>query len=262
MNAEPSVSNGGLQRPAGGVATFPASRASNWTLEERPARRPAMNYVTRCVLTIGFAFGAVLVGDAAQAAADISKVNGSVKVEPGQQAGDVSTVNGSVTIGAGARAEDVETVNGSLKIEDSAVVRSAATVNGSVTVGAAAQVEQGIDAVNGSLTLRRDARVEGGLENVNGSMLLEGAQVSGGIETVNGDIKLLSGTRLTGGIHVEQTKSKWNWGGEPRNPRITIEQGAIVEGPLHFEREVDLYVAPGVTLPPIEGVQPQRYTLQ
>jgi len=262
MNPEPSVSNDSLQRPTCGVATFRPAGASNWTLETHLVPEIAMNYLTRCILTLGFAFGAVLAGDAAHAATDISKVNGSVKVEPGEQAGDVSTVNGSVTIGVGARAVDVETVNGSLKIEDRAVVRSAGTVNGSITVGAAAEVQEGIEAVNGSITLRKDARVQGGLENVNGAMLLEGAQVAGGIETVNGDIRLLDGSKLTGGIHVEQNKSKWKWSGDSRNPRITIEQGAVVEGPLHFEREVDLYVAPGVNLPPVEGVQPQRHTLQ
>jgi len=47
-----------------------------------------------------------------------------------------------------------------------------------------------------------------------------------------------------------------------RDRRITVEQGVTVEGPLHFEREVDLYVAPGVSLPPVEGVRPQRFTLQ
>ena len=223
---------------------------------------PALSYLTRCALTLGFAMGAVLLGDAAHAADSISKVNGSIKVEPGQQAGDVSSVNGSVTIGAGATVNDVETVNGSLRIEDKATVRSAETVNGSVTVGDGARVLQGIDAVNGSLTLRRGAQVQGGMENVNGSILLDGAQVDGGIETVNGDIRLAAGSRLTGGIHVEENKSRWNWGGEPRNVKITVEQGAVVEGRLHFEREVDLYVAPGVTLPPVEGVPPKRYTLQ
>jgi DUF4097 and DUF4098 domain-containing protein YvlB len=221
-----------------------------------------MNFVTRCTLTILFAFSAVVLGDAAQAADDISKVNGSVKVEPGQQVGDVSTVNGSVTIGVGARAGDVETVNGSLKIEDKAVVGSAETVNGSITVGAEAEVQKGVDAVNGSLTLRQGAKVIGGLENVNGSMLVEGARVEGGLETVNGDIRLATGSHVTGGIHVEEQKSSWWKGKNSRNPRITIEQGVIVEGPLHFERAVDLYVAPGVTLPPVEGVQPQRFTLQ
>ena len=221
-----------------------------------------MNFVTRCTLTIAFAFAAVVLGDAAHAAGDISKVNGSVKVEPGQQAGDVDTVNGSVTIGAGARAGDIETVNGSLKIEDKAVVGSAETVNGSVTVGLDAEVTDGIEAVNGSLTLRKGARVAGGLENVNGDMLLDGAQVDGGLETVNGDIRLATGTILKGGIHVNERKSSWWKGADSRNPRITVEQGVTVEGPLHFERAVDLYVAPGVNLPPVEGVQPQRFTLQ
>ena len=221
-----------------------------------------MNFATRCVLTVLFALSAVVLGDAAHAADDISKVNGSVKVEPGQQVGDIDTVNGSVTIGAGARAGNVETVNGSLKIEDQAVIGSAATVNGSINVGAEAEVQKGIEAVNGSLTLRKGARVAGGLENVNGAMLVDGAQVGGGIETVNGDIRLATGSHLTGGIHVNEHKSSWWKGKDSRNPRITIEQGVTVEGPLHFEREVDLYVAPGVNLPPVEGVQPQRFTLE
>ena len=40
-----------------------------------------------------------------------------------------------------------------------------------------------------------------------------------------------------------------------------IESGAVVTGTLKFEREVDLYVGAGVQLPPIEGVQPQRFSL-
>ena len=141
------------------------------------------------------------------------------------------------------------------------MVESAETVNGSITVGAEAEVLEGIEAVNGSLTLRKDAKVTGGLENVNGSILVEGARVDGGIETVNGDIRLATGSQLTGGIHVDEHKSWWK-GGNSRNPRITIEQGVTIEGPLHFERAVDLYVAPGVNLPPVTGVQPQRFTLQ
>lgn len=223
-----------------------------------------MNLVTRCILISLCAFGAfsaVVLGDT-EAVGDVSKVNGSVKVESGQIAGDVETVNGSVTIGTGARAGTVATVNGSLKIEDKAVVVSAETVNGSITVGAEAEVRDSVEAVNGSLTLRQGARVAGGLANVNGAMVLEGAQVDGGIATVNGDIRLATGTRLTGGIRVEESKSRWSWGKESRNPRITIETGVTIEGPLNFEREVDLYVAPDVTLPPVEGVQPRRYTLQ
>jgi DUF4097 and DUF4098 domain-containing protein YvlB len=222
-----------------------------------------MNFVTRCALTLGFAFAAVVIGDAAHAADSISKLNGSIKVEPGQQVGNVDTVNGSVTIGAEARAEDVETVNGSLRIEDNAIVRSVGTVNGSITIGAGAEVQQGVEAVNGSVTLRRGARVHGGLQNVNGAMLLDGAEVAGGIETVNADIRLAPGSRLSGGMHVDKPRTwKWKLNGEPRRPKITIEQGASVAGTLHFEREVDLYVASGVNLPAITGVPPRRYPLE
>jgi hypothetical protein len=86
--------------------------------------------------------------------------------------------------------------------------------------------------------------------------------VDGGIETVNGDIRLAAGSRLTGGIHVNEHKASWWKGRDSRHPRITVEQGVTVEGPLHFEREVDLYVAPGVSLPPVQGVQPKRFALQ
>jgi DUF4097 and DUF4098 domain-containing protein YvlB len=243
-----------------GLATFSPAGASNLQLELCDWSL-TMNFLARCVLTLCFAFGAVLVGDAAGAADDISKVNGSVKVEPGQQAGDVDTVNGSITVGAGARVGGVETVNGSLRLDDGASADSAGTVNGSITIGADAVVQNRVEAVNGSITLRKGARVAGGLENVNGAVTVEGAQVDGGIATVNGDIRLASGSRLTGGIRVEESKSWWK-GGNSRNPRITIEQGAVVEGPFNFEREVDLYVAPGVTVPAVEGVAPRRYTLE
>jgi DUF4097 and DUF4098 domain-containing protein YvlB len=249
-------------RTPGDRALQPFARPLHRTLQlELRGWSPNMNFLTRCLLTLGFAFGAVLFGDAAGAAEDISKVNGSVKVEAGQQAGDVDTVNGSITIGVGARVGSVETVNGSLRLDERAVADSAETVNGSITLGPDAQVLNRVEAVNGSLTLRKGARISGGLENVNGSMVLEGAQVDGGIATVNGDIRLGTGTRVTGGIRVEESKS-WRKNGNSRNPRITIEQGVLIEGPLVFKREVDLYVAPGVTVPAIEGVAPRRYTLE
>ena len=218
-----------------------------------------MKFPARCLLTLTYAFSAVALGSTAHG--DIDKVNGSIRLEEGDQAGDLSTVNGSVTVGPGGRAEDVETVNGSLRIEDRAVVDSADTVNGSVTLGEGAEVRRGIDTVNGSLTLRRGAKVGDGLENVNGAILVEGANVDGGIETVNGDIRLATGSHVTGGIHVEESRGWGGWGNK-RNPKITIESGVVLTGPLKFEREVDLYVAPGVQIPEIEGVEPKRYTLE
>jgi hypothetical protein len=81
---------------------------------------------------------------------------------------------------------------------------------------------------------------------------------------VNADIRLTTGSRVAGGIHIEKTNGNGrSWFGKDQpNPRITVEQGAVVEGPLVFEREVDLYLAPGVELPAVQGVQPKRFTLQ
>lgn len=222
-----------------------------------------MKYLTRCALTLGYAWSAVVLGaTAAPPGADISKVNGSVRVEAGQAAGDLSTVNGSVTVGSDAVAEDVETVNGSVRIGDRARIGQASTVNGAITVGAGSVVDGPLETVNGSITLRQQSRVVGGAETVNGDLRLEGAEVRRGLATLNGDIHVGTGSRLYGGIHVEKNRNKsWFGSGPQRNPRVTIEQGATVEGPLRFEREVDLYLAPGVQVAAIEGVPPRRFEL-
>jgi hypothetical protein len=120
-------------------------------------------------------------------------------------------------------------------------------------------VSEGVNAVNGKLTLRRGARVEGRLENVNGDFVLEGATVGGGIETVSGDVLVGAGSRVENGIHVEKNRG-WSWNKADR-PRVTIESGAMVNGTLQFEREVDLYVGAGAVVGPIEGVAPQRHSL-
>lgn len=209
----------------------------------------------RYVAVLLYAYAAVALG----ATLDISKVNGSIEVEAGQQVRDVSTVNGSIRVGSDARVRDVETVNGSVRLDPRAAAESVETVNGSVTFDEGVVVTGDASAVNGRMTLQRGARVEGRLENVNGSFDLDGATVRGGIETVNGDVTVGTGSRVENGIHVEKNRG-WSWNKSSR-PRITIESGATVEGPLVFEREVDLYVGSSAVIGPVEGVAPVRHTL-
>ena len=210
----------------------------------------------RYVATLLFAFSAVALG----ASGNISKVNSSIHVDDDGQAGDVSTVNGSITIGRNASVREVDTVNGSIRLDERASAESVGTVNGAVTLGEGVLVKDDVSAVNGKLTVRRGARVGGRLENVNGEFLLEGATVGRGIETVNGDIVVGRGSRVDGGITVEDSNS-WKWRTKPRNPRLTIESGAVVNGTLRFEREVDLYLGQGVVTGPVEGVEPRRYAI-
>ena len=209
--------------------------------------------MTRYLATLLLAFSAVALGSSG----NISKVNGSITVDAGQQAGDVETVNGSIAIGEDARVRDVETVNGSIKIRPRAQAQGVESVNGGITLEENVLVAGEVSTVNGKLTLRRGARVDGRLENVNGDLTLEGATVRGGLGTVNGDVLVGADSRVEGGILVEKPRG-WSWHGAERLPRVTIEAGAVVEGTLKFEREVELHVADGAVIGPVEGVAPRR----
>ena len=201
-----------------------------------------------------------------------SKVNGSVRVEAGQTAGDVSTVNGSVTIEEGATAEDVDTVNGSVNIERNATVQSAESVNGGISLGEGAkatsvetvngklklaeraQVSGDVSAVNGSADLAKGVEIHGRLSNVNGKMTIEGAHVGRGLKTVNGDIDIGPDSRIEGGIVVEKPNQSWNVG-KRHIPRIVIGPGAVVEGTLRFEHEVELLVSDRAKIGAVEGAK-------
>lgn len=207
---------------------------------------------------------------------DISKINSSVRVTANTPAGDVSTVNGSIHIEDGVSAEDVETVNGSIDVGRNSTVESLQTVNGGITLaeGARAQsvdtvngglrLEEGVQvsgdvgAVNGGIRLRRQVKVSGSVSNVNGGIELDNAIVGSGLKTVMGDIDVFGSSRVDGGILVEKPS---HWGSRPkRNPRIVIGPGAVVNGTLRFEHEVDLYVSDRATVGQIVGADAVRFT--
>ena len=217
-------------------------------------------------------FWALLLAVPLLAAADgnISKVNGTIRVEAGQAAGDVGTVNGSVTIEDGASAQEVETVNGSVTLGDRATVQQIETVNGGIRMGAetraesidtvngslklgpGAQISGDVEAVNGSISLAKGSDIRGRLENVNGRMELESAHVGGGLETTNGSITVGRGSRIEGGILVEKPRGT-NWLGTRKRPVIIIGPDTVVQGELKFEHEVDLYVSDSAKIGPVTG---------
>jgi len=203
---------------------------------------------------------AVLIGGftaTALADADISKVNGSIRVEAGQSARDLSTVNGSIRVGESARIVDASTVNGSIEIEAGTSMRSAGTVNGRVSLGARVQVERDVETVNGGVNLREGAVVNGKVATVNGTIRLETARVGGGIETVSGDIEIGAGSRVEGGIVVEKI-SGWQLNA-PRTPRVVIGPRAVVEGTLDFRREVELFVSDSAQIGEVKGATAVRF---
>lgn len=207
------------------------------------------------------------------ASENISKINGSIRVESGRQVGSVETVNGSIRLESSVTAGDVETVSGSIEIGAESSVGDVDAVNGDVTLergvkadsielvngelklGEQAQVRSDVTSVNGDIVLAKAAQVGGHVENVNGDIELDGARVGNGITTTNGDIDIRAGSHVDGGIHVE----KPNPGFFSRNkhkPKITIGPGAVVNGTLRFDRPVELRISEQAKVGKIVGATP------
>lgn len=186
-------------------------------------------------------------------------VNGAVTVAAGRPAADASTVNGGIDVAAGAAVKHVSTVNGDITIGDRATAESIEAVNGDITIGEGARVAGSISTVNGDVTLRKGADVSGELANVNGDYSVLAAHVGGGIRTVGGDIGVGAGSRIDGGITVEDSEG-FSISFVKRVPVITIGPGAVVRGPLNFDREVKLYVSDRAQIGAVTGATPVRFS--
>ncbi|WP_206606130.1 hypothetical protein [Steroidobacter cummioxidans] len=204
---------------------------------------------------------------------NISKINGSIRVESGRQVGSVETVNGSIRLEDSVQAGDIETVSGSIDIGRDATVGDIETVNGGVTLGRntkadsiqvvngrlrldeQVEVRGNVTNVNGGITLAKGARIGGHLENVNGNIEVQGATIGAGIRTTTGDIEIGSGSRVDGGIHVAKPNSVGIFSNK-RKPRITIGPDAVVNGTLKFDREVELRISDRATVGKIVGATP------
>ena len=101
--------------------------------------------------------------------------------------------------------------------------------------------------------------VLGGIETVNGAIGLVDTDVSGGIETVNGDVTVGVSSHVRGGLHFGKQNKQFLSFGKPRIPRVIIGPDARVDGPLHFEREVVLYVHATAKTGAITGAKAIRF---
>lgn len=200
-------------------------------------------------------------------AACVNGVNGSVNVPAGSSVSVASTVNGSVHLGTNAKADTATTVNGSIDLDDGAKAGTAHTVNGDITLEKGATVSGDASTVNGSLNLGAGSVVNGALTNVNGRIKIDAAHVGNGIATVNGDIHIAGNAVVDGGIKVGKAHGSGNsffgihFGSSKRIPRIVIDAGASVNGPLTFERPVNLYISDQAKVAgPISGAIAVKFT--
>lgn len=192
-------------------------------------------------MRIPLALTLVLAACNAHAQQDISKVNGTIEAEAGQSYGELDTVNGGIRIGEGATTGDASTVNGGIRVAARARTGSLETVNGGVRLEDDVQVDGSVETVNGEIFVARGGRIGQHVETVNGGIGLVGTQVGGSIETVQGNVTVGADSVVKGGLSVRKAIGFFNTGSK-RTPRIIIGPNAVVEGPLLFEREVELYV--------------------
>lgn len=212
---------------------------------------------TALLAVAGAAFAS---SDAPASPPDIDKVNGSITAVAGQAYGDLGTVNGSIRIENRASIADAETVNGSIHLADDVRSGNLSTVNGKIHVGPRARVQGGIETVNGGVFVDRGGAVQGSIETVNGAIGVVDTDLAGGIATVNGNVTVGVGSHVKGGIRIEQPGR--NWGirlGKPKVPRVVIGPGAVVEGPLVFEREVTLLVHQSARIGAVSGATARRF---
>jgi DUF4097 and DUF4098 domain-containing protein YvlB len=186
----------------------------------------------------------------AAGAQDIDKVNGAVEVAAGQHAGDVHSVNGSVRIGDGAVVQSAGTVNGSVELGEHAQASNLHAVNGRLSLGEGSRVSGNIQTTNGGIIMDPHADVAGSAITTNGSITLDRAHVGSGLETTSGDITVGEGSRVEGGIVVNETHSM-SWGS--RDPRIVIGPHAVVTGTLDFRRKVVLDVSDSAQIGAVKG---------
>jgi DUF4097 and DUF4098 domain-containing protein YvlB len=188
----------------------------------------------------------------------MKKINGSVHVHAGQPPAVAETVNGGIDIEAGAAVTVASTVNGGIQLGDHATADKLTTVNGGILIGSGAHVAGTATSVNGSVLLKDGADVLGKVANVNGKISLTTAHVGGGIKTVSGDIKIYGTSHVEGGITIEKSSGIIKFGND--TPRVEIGPGATVQGDLHFEREVKLYVSDRATIGTVSGATPIAFS--
>lgn len=203
---------------------------------------------------------AALFPGCARAAEDIVRTNGSVATTAGTEYGRLATTNGGIRLDDGVTAGRVSTTNGSIRAGNDVTVERLKTVNGGIRLGERVRVAGEVKTVNGSIFIDRGGQV-GGVETTNGAIGLVATVVEGDVGLANGDLTIGIGSHVRGGVHMRKPGSSWM----PvrigtRLPRVVIGPGAVVEGPLVFERDVVLHVHDSARIGPVTGAEPQRYS--
>ena len=181
------------------------------------------------------------------------------------EAGNLHTIHGSIHIGERSKAGDVKTIDGDVVLEKGARANSVRSLDGGVQLEEDAKIVHGVSTAGGSIVLDDHADVAGRVTTADGEIRLKNAHVGGGIVTRRGDINVGSGSHVENGIRVKGSFCLCINAGLFSNPRVAnlrvvIGPGAVVQGPLVFERKVTLYVSDTATIGDVVGATAVRFS--
>lgn len=200
--------------------------------------------------------GRIAIGADCEIGGDVSTVNGSIRIGPATSAGAIHTTNGSITLDQAVEAESVATTNGRVRIgNDARIGESVGSTNGSIELDAGARVSGAVETSNGHITAAEGVIIADEVRSNNGRVRLTGVDVRF-VSTANGPIELLDGTHVRDGLEVRPVRGTTP--DEP--PRIIIGRDVVVDGPLRFEREVELWVHESARIGEVEGAEARVYS--
>jgi len=190
---------------------------------------------------------------------DISLVNGRIDIGADCRVnGEVGSVNGAIQVGNATRLGDISGVNGRIQLGEKVEVDGEiASVNGRIELGSGSRVSGEVESVNGRISAAEGVVIEGQLSSVNGRIEMRGARAAS-LVTNNSGILLDEGTVIAGALTVRKSQGISFSAGSP--PKIVIGRDVRIEGPLTFEREVELYVHESATVGEISGAEAVSYS--
>lgn len=188
---------------------------------------------------------------------DISLVNGSIDIGSDCQVnGEVDSVNGAIQVGSATRIGDIGSVNGRIQLgEEVEVDGDVASVNGRIELGSGSRVSGKVESVNGRISAAEGVVIEGQLSSVNSRIEMRGARAAS-LVTNNSSILLDDGTVIAGALTVRKSQGI----SFSSAPKIVVGRDVRIEGPLTFEREVELYVHESATVGEISGAEAVSYS--
>jgi hypothetical protein len=185
-------------------------------------------------------------------------LNGDIFVESGtvRTNADISTVNGNIRVAERAQVQSLRAVNGSIHVAEEASAQDVESVNGRVELGPRSTIAGNVKLVNGEVTLAPGSSVHGNIKTVNGEIRAEGATIDGDVSNYLGGMLITDESVVKGGITVHKPEEM----SEVKPPRIVIGPGSKVLGRMKFEHPVVLYVHESAEVGPIDGAEPIRFS--